>query len=275
MLALAETLSIPVPHAVGIMEMLWHFTGQYAPQGNIGKFPDTSIARACLWPVKEAERLLEGLVSCGWFDPDPEHRYLVHDFREHAEESVKIYLKRKNLLFFQCAPVVSRHVATNIDNVETCRDQTPFCAAEAVVEAKGKGQEAEEENSEAFAIPEQPPAKPSAGDEFHIPKFQEIMGVFIALGRGSTWRDEMRCQEAWKALPLADKLAAHAHVRESLNEWKSRPTAKIAQPWNYLEEQHWKRHAPRLLPITRAPTKAEEAQRLASDEFSRLNPEIR
>lgn len=49
MKALARTLRIPLPYAVGAMEMIWHFTADYAPTGAIGRFSDDEIAEAAGW----------------------------------------------------------------------------------------------------------------------------------------------------------------------------------------------------------------------------------
>ena len=48
-LRLARLLGIPQAAAVGILEMLWHFTGKYAVQGDIGRFQDGEIAQAAGW----------------------------------------------------------------------------------------------------------------------------------------------------------------------------------------------------------------------------------
>jgi uncharacterized protein YdaU (DUF1376 family) len=97
--------------------------------------------------------------------------------------------------------------------------------------------------------------------------FEELLGMFLALGRGMTVADRIRCENEWKALAFHDKLRAVRHVRASLAEWRTRPTEKIAQPWNYLREHHWERAAPRLLIQTRPPTRAEEAHERAAKAF--------
>ena len=46
---LAHLLAIPQATAVGLLELLWHFTARYAFQGDIGKFADEEIARGAGW----------------------------------------------------------------------------------------------------------------------------------------------------------------------------------------------------------------------------------
>jgi len=98
-------------------------------------------------------------------------------------------------------------------------------------------------------------------------QLEELLFMFAALGRGMTVGDRIRCENEWKALELPDRIAADRHARASLPEWRTRPTDKIAQPWNYLRERHWERAAPRLLAQTRAPSRSEEAQTRAAKSF--------
>lgn len=91
MYALSDALTIPLPYAVGLMEMLWQHAAQYTPQGDIGSLPDTAIAQGCGFSRKP-QVLIDALVSCGWLDRDPTYRLVVHDWPDHCEQSVKKYL---------------------------------------------------------------------------------------------------------------------------------------------------------------------------------------
>lgn len=95
--ALAEALGIRRAHAVGILEMLFHFTAQYAPEGDIGKYSDKRIAAAVDWPGKP-EKLMEALTTTGWVDTYTNtHSGVgrsVHGWSEHADRSVKQRLTR-------------------------------------------------------------------------------------------------------------------------------------------------------------------------------------
>src|SRR4051812_14365631 len=83
---LQRRLKLPRFQAMGLMEALWHFTGRYAPEGDIGRWADEEIAAWVEWPG-EPEDLVETLVVCGWLDRDPKRRLLVHDWPEHADEA--------------------------------------------------------------------------------------------------------------------------------------------------------------------------------------------
>jgi hypothetical protein len=95
---LARRLKIPLPYAVGIMEMLWHQVSKYAIQGDVGKWPDEAIAEAVHWKG-DTDKLVNALVDSGWLDRDPDYRLVVHDWDQHADQSVCKTLKNKGLGF--------------------------------------------------------------------------------------------------------------------------------------------------------------------------------
>lgn len=90
--ALTAALNISRPTAIGHLELLWAFTGKNAPQGNIGKWPNGSIARACDW-AGDPDQFVSALVASRLLDLDDEHRVSVHDWHEHAPGWVRAKLK--------------------------------------------------------------------------------------------------------------------------------------------------------------------------------------
>ena len=90
---LASHLDLPLFAAHGIMEVLWHHAGDYAPDGNIGKLSDSAIARAVGWEG-DPSILIGALVDCRWLDRHESQRLLIHDWEQHAQEWVKKKLKR-------------------------------------------------------------------------------------------------------------------------------------------------------------------------------------
>lgn len=105
---LCSLLNIRKFEAVGILEMLWHFTAKYAPQGDIGKYSDKAIAAAVDWQRPTGARgvtpeckLSEALVEAGWLDSDPVHRLVVHGWEEHADQTLRRFLASKKLAFVQ------------------------------------------------------------------------------------------------------------------------------------------------------------------------------
>lgn len=85
---LARRLGVPRYAAVGILEMLWHYTAQYAPRGDIGRHGDeTVLAEAVGWTGDPTELVLH-LRGAGWLDLC-RHGLHVHDWPDHADQTVQ------------------------------------------------------------------------------------------------------------------------------------------------------------------------------------------
>ena len=101
MLRLLQALGLHPKHkaeVVGYLELLWHFTAEYAPRGDIGRYADDQIEGACEWYGK-CGRLVEAFTTSGWVDMDREHRLIVHDWSDHADGTVKKKLERAGQSF--------------------------------------------------------------------------------------------------------------------------------------------------------------------------------
>lgn len=98
MKALVRALQIPQPHAVGLMENLWHWCARFCPQGDIGKWSNQDIAAGAFWDG-DPDVFVDALVSCRWLDMSRHVRLSIHDWEDHCDEAVKKYLKRKELKF--------------------------------------------------------------------------------------------------------------------------------------------------------------------------------
>jgi len=99
----AARLSVDLPTAIGHLELLWAFTGKQAAQGNIGKWPDGAIARACYW-MGRPELFIQALQESGFVDADAMHRLIIHDWHEHAPGWVRAKLKKLGLAFLSLVP---------------------------------------------------------------------------------------------------------------------------------------------------------------------------
>ena len=91
MKALCKALDVPLYAGVGLLETLWHLTMRYAPAGNIGKFTNEAIAEELGWPG-DPDMLVSSLISAGWLDECDTNRLIVHDWENHADQTVKRYL---------------------------------------------------------------------------------------------------------------------------------------------------------------------------------------
>lgn len=98
MLELAAKLDVERYAVVGIMELLWHFAGRYAPRGDIGRFSDRAIAEAVGWR-KDPKILVRALAGTGWLDETAECRLVVHDWPEHADDYVHAVVARRREWF--------------------------------------------------------------------------------------------------------------------------------------------------------------------------------
>lgn len=117
--SLAQLLNIPIYSAVGLLELLWHFTARYAPQGDIGKHSDKAIAKALYWQKRPGRTvipaefipnsgrittelwLISSLIRAEFMDISPKYRLVVHDWSDHADEAVRKFLSRHSLDFVQ------------------------------------------------------------------------------------------------------------------------------------------------------------------------------
>jgi hypothetical protein len=95
---LCRLLDIRMYEAIGILESLWHLTAREAPQGDIGKLSNEDIALGLDWR-DDPEKLITALLDARWLDMSRHVRLVVHDWHEHADESVKRKLVRNGLSF--------------------------------------------------------------------------------------------------------------------------------------------------------------------------------
>ncbi len=104
-LELAAALDLPQWGAVGILESLWHFAAQYARRGDVGRRSDAAIAKGMDWR-EDPERLITALVKTGFLDPCHCHRLRVHDWPEHADQTVRRSEEVKRRGFLECYQAV-------------------------------------------------------------------------------------------------------------------------------------------------------------------------
>ncbi len=95
---LAAALGLETWGAVGILESLWHFAARHAIRGDVGRWTDEDIANAIGWKGDSAV-LIEALVKSRWLDKSKKHRLLVHDWHDHADQSVSKTLRNRSETF--------------------------------------------------------------------------------------------------------------------------------------------------------------------------------
>jgi hypothetical protein len=120
-----KILGIRRPALLGHLELLWDFTTQYAPQGDIGRYPDDRIEAAMDWSGRRG-KLLDGLVQGGWVERHPTYRLVIHDWHDHCNESVRKSLVRRKEPFL----TISTSCAENVSTLAGHRQTSPFSVAE-------------------------------------------------------------------------------------------------------------------------------------------------
>lgn len=114
-LDLAARLKCSIPQAIGHLELLWAWVGKKAVQGNVGKWPDGAIARACFWDG-DPEVFVTALADARFIDRHPTHRYIIHDWADHAPRWVKSKLRTEGLSFISgdISPDTSSDIPTDV-----------------------------------------------------------------------------------------------------------------------------------------------------------------
>lgn len=125
-LDLSARLDVSLPTVIGHLELLWAFTAKKAPQGNVGKWPDGSIARACYWEGNPS-LFVNAVIDSGFADSHPEHRVLIHDWKDHAPRWVMSKLSRAKLEIFG---------TTNECSTDCTDDYSADCSGDTVSQGK-------------------------------------------------------------------------------------------------------------------------------------------
>jgi hypothetical protein len=86
--ALAAELGLEQWGAAGIVASLFEWTQFYAKRGDIGRHPNAAIARGIGW-TGDPDRLIGALVAVHYLDRCRCHRLRVHDWHDHADQTVR------------------------------------------------------------------------------------------------------------------------------------------------------------------------------------------
>ena len=153
MFALAEALGVRRPMAVGLVELLIHFTAQYAPEGDIGRYSDKRIAAAMDW-CGSPQKLIDALVATRWVDRHSVARLVVHDWLDHVDRSTLQRLSRLGKTAIQRNQDLTENLCTQSEpDTRTCQQQ-----------ATNKPEpEPEPEPATSHTTAESPPDKSLAG----------------------------------------------------------------------------------------------------------------
>lgn len=248
--ALAEALGIPRAHAVGLLELLFHFTAQYCPAGDVGRFEDKRIAAALDWRGS-ADKLVGALASAGWLDPHPAARLVVHDWAEHADRTVVQRMRRAGKTMIQSREQDSGELCTQIETTGEQKNALP----EPEPEARARSQKPEPHARGggaplAVCAPANQNARWRSDEGFHA--FRE---AYAETGKpliDSDWADT---HFDWRMLDFEQKRAAVEGVRARVEAKVWNDPQYVPLPKNYLQKREWQR----MLPVRQT-----EADRIAA-----------
>jgi hypothetical protein len=221
MLDLAQRLGCDRAKAVGTVELLLHFVARYAPAGDIGKWTDDAIARAVDWRGEPSE-LVSCLADSRWLDHSEEHRFIVHDWSEHADDSIHMTLARAVRLFADGSiPQLRRLGHTEREKIEPKLRE--LCAQNAHNTQDSVDSAHDERTALAFprlspALTTGEPAVIAASpgpEEYPIPDGLNVPAFLEAWRDWHAYRRERKLC-AWKPRTISAKLselAAIGHVR--------------------------------------------------------------
>lgn len=230
---LARLLDIPLAHAVGIMEMLWHYTGQETPEGDIGTATDQEIAAAVTWSKKPSQ-LVDALVSANWLDRDERYRLVIHDWPDHAEQAVIKMLARSKRdflptygrsLYDKTSRRSSGRVSGHVSGQNT--DESPLSRGAWL------GLASVSENSTETSNNGNPP-RCRCDPEFL--KFRSAVEQTGGKWSQPDWDEAFAI--CWKTLDFEQKLAATKGIRDRVG---TDDFVLRATPLRYLEKRMWER----------------------------------
>lgn len=96
---LANRLGISFSWAGGIVGALWEWAAEYTPAGNVGKYSNSTLAKKAGFPVERADELVDALAEIRWLDRHEQHRFIIHDWPTHCEDSIHARLARAGQCF--------------------------------------------------------------------------------------------------------------------------------------------------------------------------------
>lgn len=150
----AELLGIPVCYAVGPLELFWHWVARYRPNGDISGIKPSAIAHAIRFPGK-GEDLMNALLESGLVDRET---YLVHDWSEHADNSVHQLLKKRGENFADGCEPFTRNRRRELSGSQTVHE--PFTNGSCLPEPEP------EPEPEVSLVGQDPTPKALARDQF-------------------------------------------------------------------------------------------------------------
>jgi hypothetical protein len=95
---LAAALDIPELYALGVLEGFWQWVARYHPRGDVTGTNPRVLARSIRYPADPAV-FWQAMLDCGFIEVRGDGSTIVHDWSEHADNSVQQLLKKRGEVF--------------------------------------------------------------------------------------------------------------------------------------------------------------------------------
>lgn len=125
---LCRALKISKPAAIGHLHLLWWWTMEYCPTGDLSPYDEQEVADAAGW-TKDPHDFVLALLSSGFADPsntDPEGRIKLHDWEDYGEK----WHRRRQANAERMRNARAKHVRNTCDARAQCSDATEECTCE-------------------------------------------------------------------------------------------------------------------------------------------------
>lgn len=258
---LANRLNVPRYVAVGILESLWHFTSEFAPQGNIGKFTDAAIAGHIHWE-KTCKELVTSLIEAKWVDKCAKHRLIIHDWNEHADQTVKRWLEKRGLQFLQPEQVTrvrngGSHASTKLAHASTEKADPPPQAGLPKPLPLPKPEPLPEPTPFGGVLQTRPTVTRSTPEWQRDEQFAEFADAYQKTGAALIDEDFANAfQWCWKNLDFEQKTQRIVALGEYIKRGAFSEPRFIPKPLKFIQTE-WKRPILAPMPKQAVPTLAE------------------
>lgn len=236
---LARLLGVEPWASLGLLEAVWHWVGRYAPCG----FVTAEELADCADSAHFRDDLAQVLVPTGWLDR-VDGGFYVHDWHDHADDTVKKTLAKRGETFHSGAPV--RHSRTSrepiADYERTTRerlanrsrsDREPFANDSRTIRDKP---EPEPEPSQSQKPKPNNPPDPPGGEEGG--QFERFWDQYPRKAAKSA------ALKAWRKLTGTDRETALSRLAAWLANWQTgRESGEFKRfgphPATWINQRRW------------------------------------
>jgi hypothetical protein len=213
---------------VGLLESLWLFTQRNCPRGDVGKKHDNeAIAIELEWDG-DPDALVSALLDCGWLDPHPDHRLVVHDWHKHCPRYIHAQLKSQDWTFASTDSIAISTVPPIERPIDQPIDRPTDATTEGGIPNLTKPDLTQPDKTKSNMSPS---GDVDASKEIHFPDFfEQFWNAYPK--RGGKRRGKLKAFNIWKTIPAADRnLVIKAAKNYQTEEYIRDPERFLASDW--------------------------------------------